>query len=120
LRVLVVVVVEVDEIQVGRVAQLLAAQPTVGDHREAGTLAVPALHQRPDVVQRDREHPVGEFAQEVGEPLDAVPALEVLASSLNTCAWCDSRTMSIWRSTSGAPSWTAAASVARTPASQAA
>jgi len=77
-RALVGVVVEEDEVEVGGVAELLAAELAVGDHREARPLAVSRRHLRPDRAERGVEHQIRRLRKMVGEPLDGEQAREVL------------------------------------------
>ena len=77
-RALVGVVVEEDQVEVGGVAELLAAELAVGDHREARLLAVARAQLRPAQLQRHAEHAVGERGQVVGELLHREQAGEVL------------------------------------------
>src|SRR5581483_9878532 len=60
------VVVEKDEVEVGGVAELLAAELAVGDHREPGRALEAPRQARPGFFQRDLEHEVGERREVVG------------------------------------------------------
>src|SRR5213594_4299227 len=63
LRALVGIVVEKDEVEIGRVAQLLAAELSVRDDREARRVAMARAQLRPAQLQRDLQHGVGEIGQ---------------------------------------------------------
>src|SRR5260221_5641820 len=77
-RPLVRILVEKDEIEVGRVAQFLAAELAVADDRETRLLAVAHAQLRPAQLQRHLEHDVGEIGQIVGQPLDREQSREIL------------------------------------------
>src|SRR5206468_124289 len=70
-------VVQEDEIEVGRVAQLLAAQLSVTDDGEARDGSVRA-DLRPASRKRRVEDDVGERGQMIGEPLDGERATQIL------------------------------------------
>ena len=65
-RALGIVVVDEDDVQVGGVAQLLAAELAVGNDGEARVLAVPFLRLEPALLERDGERAVGQLDQVVG------------------------------------------------------
>ena len=64
------IVVKKDEIEVGRVAQLLAAELAVADDRETRLVAMPDAQLRPAQLQRQLQHDVREIGEIVGDPLD--------------------------------------------------
>ncbi|MNY12247.1 hypothetical protein D3C86_1453170 [compost metagenome] len=73
-----VIVVQEDDVQVRGIAQFLAAQPAVGDHREARRVAVARGQLAPDRFQRGLEHGIGQVGQAVGHLLHRQHALQVL------------------------------------------
>ncbi len=75
---LVVVVEQEDQVQVRGVAELLAAQPAIGDRGEARALAEAMAQLRPDDADRQVEHPVGQLAQVIRHLFDGEAALEIL------------------------------------------
>ncbi len=64
------VIVEKDQIEVGRVAELLAPQLAVRDHGELRLLAMAPRQRSPDGFQGHIEHRVGQFGQPVADDLD--------------------------------------------------
>src|SRR5207253_3533455 len=76
---LVRIVVEKDDVEVGGVAELLAAELAVGDDRETRLIrAMPARELAPGALDDELEHPVGERGKMVREPLDGEQARQVL------------------------------------------
>ncbi|MDR8957294.1 hypothetical protein FEP76_05822 [Burkholderia multivorans] len=69
-RAIVRIVVQEDQVEIGRVAELLAAELAVRDHREFRHVAVTLRELRPDDFDRDVEHRVGELRQPVADVLD--------------------------------------------------
>ncbi len=63
------IVVEEDDVEVGRVTELLAAQLAVRDYRKLRHLAVAFGQLLPDRFERDVEHGVGELGQAGCHPL---------------------------------------------------
>src|SRR5207245_3824597 len=72
------VLVKKDEIEIGGVAQFLAAELAVADDRK--TRLVPMTHAqlRPAQLQRQLQHDVGEIGEIVREALDAEHARQIL------------------------------------------
>ena len=98
-RRLVRVVVQEDDVQVRGVAEFLAAELAVGDHREARQFAVARARAASSTVSSVTcSTQVGEVRQMVGEPLDRQVPREVLREQPKHCAWCASRSTSICRS----------------------
>ena len=78
-RLLVRIVVQKDDVEVRGIAELLAAQLAVADHRKARrAFEMPAAQLAPDLLQRDREKQVRQRGQVVGEPLDAEQPGQIL------------------------------------------
>ena len=77
-RVLVRIVVEKDDVEVGRVAQFLAAELAVADDGKTRLVEVPAAQPGPAQLQRDLQHDVGEVREMIGEPLDGQRAGQIL------------------------------------------
>ncbi len=76
--ILVVVVVQEHQVEVGGIAELLAAQLAVGDHGEFRFRQMPVRQRQPDRLQRLRHQDIGQAGQVVGQLLDADGAFQVL------------------------------------------
>ncbi len=63
------IVVEEDDVEVAAVAEFLAAELAVGDHRQPRLGTVALLEPRPGPAQRDRDQRVGQQRQVVGDLL---------------------------------------------------
>src|SRR5262249_26163143 len=75
---LVRVVVDEDEVEVGRIAELLAPELAVSDHGETRLFAVRLREVAPARGKRAGENTIGELRQVVGEALYREQAREVL------------------------------------------
>ena len=78
-RILVRVVVQEHQVQIGRIAKLLAAQPSVGNHRELRIGPVPARQVGPAALQGDFQHRIGQRTQLVAQMLHGQAFFQILS-----------------------------------------
>ena len=70
--------VEKNQIEIGRIAQLLAAKLAIADDREGRCIGALVLHPHPACGKRRAKHHIGERREMIGEPFHGEPAVQIL------------------------------------------